>query len=444
MAATTAIALTPNGKTLYVGTGSFAAGEDDAVTPVSTTANRPGKAIRVGQGLNAIVITPNGKTAYVSSSDAGTVTPIRIATSTAGRPSTSAPTSPPTPSRSRPTAPPSTRLTPPPARPQRRRATRAPRPSRARRPYLACPPLATSVTRAQPYGAGQVTGGVLVMMHLSRHWAQARPRRPPACRSTCSGCGRPGGGKPVPRLHRADRLGVELELGLGAARPDHHPRAGASCQISTSAGGTGRPGERSPQPPARSTTPEPPSRRSVTVTGSPASSRGGSFLHPLDRVGQPGQARRAVRAQRPLPGDVHAVGQGQVIEPVGQGPAFPCLLGGQLEDEQRRADPVLVGHQVGPHGIAESLLIAVDQGVVVGAARPRDPLEPGQRGHAADAGRLREAAQQRAGDHRGGDDRRAPPAPGRLAVARRLSAASPSSAPSSSPVSARQPPAPAP
>lgn len=86
MAATTAIALTPNGKTLYVGTGSFAAGEDDAVTPVSTTANRPGKAIRVGQGLNAIVITPNGKTAYVSSSDAGTVTPIRIATSTAGRP----------------------------------------------------------------------------------------------------------------------------------------------------------------------------------------------------------------------------------------------------------------------------------------------------------------------------------------------------------------------
>jgi len=38
-----------------------------------------------------------------------------------------------------------------------------------------------------------------------------------------------------------------------------------------------------------------------------------------------------------------------------------------------------------------------------------DPLEPRQRGHAPDARRLGEAAQQRAGDNRSGDDR-GPPA----------------------------------
>jgi DNA-binding beta-propeller fold protein YncE len=86
LAATAAIALTPNGKTLYVGTNSFVAGEDDTVTPVSTATNRPGKAIKVGEGVDDIAITPNGKTAYVASFNAGTVTPIRIATNTAGKP----------------------------------------------------------------------------------------------------------------------------------------------------------------------------------------------------------------------------------------------------------------------------------------------------------------------------------------------------------------------
>jgi DNA-binding beta-propeller fold protein YncE len=85
-ASTAAIAITPNGKTLYVGTNSNAFGEDDAVTPVSTATNRPGKAIRVGQGIDVIAITPNGTTAYVASFNAGTVTPIRLATNTAGRP----------------------------------------------------------------------------------------------------------------------------------------------------------------------------------------------------------------------------------------------------------------------------------------------------------------------------------------------------------------------
>jgi hypothetical protein len=85
-AATAAIALTPNGKTLYVGTNSDVAGQDDTVTPVSTATGRPGKAIRVGNGIDAIVITPNGKTAYAASFNVGTVTPIRVATNTAGKP----------------------------------------------------------------------------------------------------------------------------------------------------------------------------------------------------------------------------------------------------------------------------------------------------------------------------------------------------------------------
>jgi hyaluronoglucosaminidase len=61
-------------------------GEDDTVTPVSTATSRPGKAITVGQGIDAIAITPNGRTAYVASFNAGTVTPIRIAANTAGKP----------------------------------------------------------------------------------------------------------------------------------------------------------------------------------------------------------------------------------------------------------------------------------------------------------------------------------------------------------------------
>jgi DNA-binding beta-propeller fold protein YncE len=86
LAATAAIAITPNGKTLYVGTNSDVPGEDDTVTPVSTATNRPGKAITVGQGIDAIAITPNGRTAYVASFNAGTVTPIRIAANAAGKP----------------------------------------------------------------------------------------------------------------------------------------------------------------------------------------------------------------------------------------------------------------------------------------------------------------------------------------------------------------------
>jgi DNA-binding beta-propeller fold protein YncE len=73
------MAVTPDGKTIYVtqGTGS--------VTPVSTVTNKAGKPIPVGQGSAQILITPDGKTAYVLNYWGPTLTPITTATNTAGK-----------------------------------------------------------------------------------------------------------------------------------------------------------------------------------------------------------------------------------------------------------------------------------------------------------------------------------------------------------------------
>ena len=79
------IAITPDGKTAYVTTGT-------SVTPVSTATNTPGKPIHLGK-VNIpggggpggqIVITPDGKTAYVTTGSG--VTPISTATNTPGKP----------------------------------------------------------------------------------------------------------------------------------------------------------------------------------------------------------------------------------------------------------------------------------------------------------------------------------------------------------------------
>lgn len=52
------LAITPNGKTVYVasygGPGAYA----QTVTPISTATNKPGKAITVGTGPTAIAISP--------------------------------------------------------------------------------------------------------------------------------------------------------------------------------------------------------------------------------------------------------------------------------------------------------------------------------------------------------------------------------------------------
>ena len=58
------------------------------VTPINTATNTPGKPITVGAQPWQIAITPNGKTVYVASATmhTGMVTPINTATNTAGKP----------------------------------------------------------------------------------------------------------------------------------------------------------------------------------------------------------------------------------------------------------------------------------------------------------------------------------------------------------------------
>ena len=73
-----AIAITPDGKTVYV-LGL------DTVTPISTATNTPGTPIRLGSTPNALIaITPDGKTVYVGAT--GSVIPISTATGTPGTP----------------------------------------------------------------------------------------------------------------------------------------------------------------------------------------------------------------------------------------------------------------------------------------------------------------------------------------------------------------------
>lgn len=82
-----AVALTPDGKTAYVALNARCPGCRGSVIPVSTSTYRVGAAIKVASILPAtMAITPNGKTLYVGDWDSGTVTPIRTATNTAGKP----------------------------------------------------------------------------------------------------------------------------------------------------------------------------------------------------------------------------------------------------------------------------------------------------------------------------------------------------------------------
>jgi len=85
-----AIAVTPDGKTVYVAntwenTGRPASAPG-TVTPIATATNTPGAPIEVGSQPWAFAITPDGRTAYVASWQSGTVTPIATATNTAGTP----------------------------------------------------------------------------------------------------------------------------------------------------------------------------------------------------------------------------------------------------------------------------------------------------------------------------------------------------------------------
>jgi DNA-binding beta-propeller fold protein YncE len=71
------MAITPDGKTLYV-EGS------DTIIPISTATNTPGTPIRIKGGFGQMTITPDGKALYVEGSD--TITPISTATNTPGKP----------------------------------------------------------------------------------------------------------------------------------------------------------------------------------------------------------------------------------------------------------------------------------------------------------------------------------------------------------------------
>ena len=77
------LAITPNGKTLYTA-GNYTGSK---VTPVNVATGRAERFIRVGDFPDAIAVTPNGKTAYVASLNAGTVTPISTETTGPASPS---------------------------------------------------------------------------------------------------------------------------------------------------------------------------------------------------------------------------------------------------------------------------------------------------------------------------------------------------------------------
>src|SRR5271166_6150247 len=77
---------TPDGKTLYVSNGGIGETIGHTVTVISTVSNTAIKTINVGRGAGAIAITPNGKTVYVLGGMSNTVTPIRTATNTGLKP----------------------------------------------------------------------------------------------------------------------------------------------------------------------------------------------------------------------------------------------------------------------------------------------------------------------------------------------------------------------
>src|SRR5260370_17605692 len=72
----------PNGRTAYI-----AGTRDQDVIPIRTATNTPGQRIDLAGQPGAIAITPNGKTVYVAVNAFVSffVTPIRTATNKAGR-----------------------------------------------------------------------------------------------------------------------------------------------------------------------------------------------------------------------------------------------------------------------------------------------------------------------------------------------------------------------
>jgi DNA-binding beta-propeller fold protein YncE len=81
------IAITPDGTKAYTanfGAASTSAGTGNTVTPITLATNTAGTPITVGGGPWSIAVTPDSKTVYVGNSNDSTVSPIDVATDTAG------------------------------------------------------------------------------------------------------------------------------------------------------------------------------------------------------------------------------------------------------------------------------------------------------------------------------------------------------------------------
>lgn len=74
-----AIAITPDGATVYVTSGS-------SVTPIDTATGTAEPAIAIGGRADGIAVSPDGRTVYVTSTQANSVTPVNTATNVAGPP----------------------------------------------------------------------------------------------------------------------------------------------------------------------------------------------------------------------------------------------------------------------------------------------------------------------------------------------------------------------
>src|SRR5262249_60558520 len=78
------VAITPDGKTIYAGTG-------DTAIPISTATNKPGRPIHFRGRVSTIAVNPDGKTAYVevdprSRGPAPVLVPVSTATNKPGKP----------------------------------------------------------------------------------------------------------------------------------------------------------------------------------------------------------------------------------------------------------------------------------------------------------------------------------------------------------------------
>jgi YVTN family beta-propeller protein len=78
------IVITPDGKTAYAVSSADSSTPSSTVTPIDIATGTAGRPIKVGKYAVDIAITPDGKTAYVVGSAPGAVIPIDTATNKAG------------------------------------------------------------------------------------------------------------------------------------------------------------------------------------------------------------------------------------------------------------------------------------------------------------------------------------------------------------------------